>query len=430
MNKKAISVPLCTVGLLSLISGCGSEQTSSSANHVIQLTAWYVEGSATGDETLKLVKEFNETHKNIHVNATYVASNGQNAQKLIAAIAGGNPPDVAEVDSLTIPEYASKGALVDLAPYAKADGVKKSQYIPAVWDSNSYNGDLYAMPWYTDVRFLFWNKTLFQKAGLNPNDPPKTIAQLDKDAAKLTKVNQQGNITQAGFVPWESQGASYYTWAWAFGANFVNKSGKLNLACPKGVQSFVWQQQFAKKYGISRLNAFVSSVPQSIDPFNAGKLAMEINGEFAIATLRQQAPNLKYGVEPIPTVDGKGTTWSGGISWAVPTGSKHPKAAFEFMKWLNQPKQEMEFNKVSTEYPPLISMVKNLGKPGDIIVNQTVDKLAAKLLPETHTRPVTPFGGELWDDLLQAQSNVTNDQSANPKSVLEAIDNKFNAQQQ
>ncbi|MFD1674172.1 ABC transporter substrate-binding protein [Alicyclobacillus fodiniaquatilis] len=425
MNKKALSASLGVIILLASVTGCG---TNSNSGKVTTVNFWYGQGGIGGETYQKLVQEFNATHKNIHVNATFVASSGSIVpQKLITAIAGGKAPDCTELDSFLVPQFAQKGAILDLSQYVKQQGLKQSDFIPAIWQANSFQGDLYAYPHDTDVRFLYWNKDLFKAAGLNPNQPPKTIAQLDADAAKLTIHNAKGQITQAGFIPWGDQG-SFVTWAWAFGASFNQQSdGEINFSSPQSIQSLKWQQSYAKKYGTAKLNAFTSQLQNTgLSPFDAGKEAMTLDGVWNIATLQQDAPHLHYGIEAVPTVDGKGTTWSGGISEVIPKGAKHPQAAAEFLNWLIAPKQMLVWDKATGHDPTRLSMLTNLGTPGHVVVSPAGDKLAAQLLPNTHTRPNSPLNGEIWDGMSSLVSKVTSDPSQNASTDLKAFSNKIN----
>ncbi|GMA60994.1 ABC transporter substrate-binding protein [Alicyclobacillus fastidiosus] len=425
MKKKVFSVSLGILTLCSLVTGCG---TNSGNNHVTTINFWYGQGGIGGTTYEQLIKEFNETHKNIHVIGTFVASSGSIVpQKLITAIAGSKAPDCTELDSFLVPQFAQKGALIDLTPYIQAQGLKKSDFIPAIWQANTFDGHLYAYPHDTDVRFLYWNKDLFKKAGLNPNQPPKTIAQLDQDAAKLTVHNSAGQITQAGFIPWGDQG-SFDTWAWAFGATFnQNSEGEINLADSASIKSLQWQQKYAKEYGIAKLNAFTATLQNTgLSAFDAGKEAMTVDGVWNIATLQQQAPKLQYGVEAVPTVDGQGSTWSGGISEVIPKGAKHPEAAAEFLNWLVAPKQMLIWDKATTHLPTRMSMLKNLGTPGHVVVSPAGDKLSAELLPTTYTRPNSPLNAEIWDGTTSLVSTVTNDTSQNPATALKAFSNKIN----
>lgn len=422
LSGAAVLTSLSTLVFVSPVAQARSQAT--------QITFWFDESGHNQVVMDNLVKKFNATHSDVQVKPVWVAETGSSItpQKLLTAIAGGKSPDATDINSFDVAQFASKGALLDLTPYESANQVSKSQFVPALWTANSYQGKSYALPYDTDVRFLFWNKDMFKKAGLNPNNPPKTIAQIDQDAAKLTIV-KGGKIVQAGFVPWGDQGWMP-TWTWSFGGNFAGPKGTITSATSQAIKALTWQQSYAKKYGISKLNAFTSAVPTGSTAFIAGKEAMTLSGCWDIATIAQQAPHLNYGIETVPTVDGTGTNWSAGFSMAIPRGSSHPKEAFEFISWLDNNTNMMTWAVQTGHYPPRLALLQQIGKPGHIVVSAVADKIAAEALPKTHSLPASPFAPQWWDDLAQAVSHVTNDTTASPAEALKSIDTQINQQVQ
>ena len=144
-------------------------------------------------------------------------------QKLLIAIAGGNPPDLAGNYSFYVAAYADNGALTDLGPMLKAAGFDRNRYIPHYMELGEYRGKTWAVPIVPASIALLTNKRLFKEAGLDPEKPPTTIEELDAYAEKLTKwevtlpsgekivrtgylpdvPDSQKRLIQAGFLPGE-----------------------------------------------------------------------------------------------------------------------------------------------------------------------------------------------------------------------------------
>src|SRR5450432_2042600 len=144
-------------------------------------------------------------------------------QKLLIAIAGGNPPDLAGNYSFYVAAYADGGALMDLGPMLAKSGFDRSAYIEHYMQLGEYRGKTWAVPIVPASIALLTNKRLFKEAGLDPEKPPVTIEELDEYAAKLTKWEvtlpsgekqietgylpnvpaSQKRLVQAGFLPGE-----------------------------------------------------------------------------------------------------------------------------------------------------------------------------------------------------------------------------------
>ena len=110
---------------------------------------------------------------------------GINDDKIIAAIRGGNAPDVAQ--SFTADNtgaFCSSGGWIDLKPYMRAGHIDVSMFPPAVQTYTQFNGTRCALPMLADTYGLYYNKALFKKAGIT--SPPKTMSELTADAKKLT----------------------------------------------------------------------------------------------------------------------------------------------------------------------------------------------------------------------------------------------------
>ena len=142
------------------------------------------------------IAAFEKKYPNVAVDSV----GGINDDKIIAAIRGGNAPDVALWASAdNTGAYCGSGAWIDLAPYIERDKVDVNQFPKAVRYYTQFEGTRCAMPLLSDVYGLYYNKDLLAQAGIS--GPPQTISELDADAKKLTQRNSDGSIAVAGYVP-------------------------------------------------------------------------------------------------------------------------------------------------------------------------------------------------------------------------------------
>ncbi|MFB5190623.1 ABC transporter substrate-binding protein [Alicyclobacillus fastidiosus] len=347
MNRWKLSTGLLSVavvGVSTAVQGCGTTATSSSGSKdssssggVVQLTYWNMWSGQWEQVVQKMVDQFNATHPNIHVNMLAVPS-ASGDQKLLTAIAAGNPPDVFTEWNASIGQFAAKGAVMNLDKFmtGKYAGLKNWFY-PAVTKFGTYDGNLYAMPWTENTFDLYYNKTMLKEAGLNPNDPPTTLAQLWSDQDKEWKFGNGGVVTQMGFYP--SQNFEQLMPVFGLSDTDLYHDGKYDLLNAKAENDMSWIAQY-KKYPYSQVSAFTSGLNSaaggSTDAFDIGKAGFTISGMWEMGQIQQDDPSLDYGVVPIPAAPGgnANATWINGNYNMIPTGSKHPQQAFEFISWL------------------------------------------------------------------------------------------------
>jgi multiple sugar transport system substrate-binding protein len=312
------------------------------------------------------IKEYESLHPNITISTTYIT----NDAKILAAISGGNPPDLIDLGtSIEVGGWGAAGALLPLNSYIKASGLKTSVYVKAAVTAVTEGSNIYGLPFMDFNAGLLYNKKLFAAAGLNPNDPPTTTSQLYSDAVRLTKVNSSGVITQLGFLPaWpgvaNGQTATLETLGWVFGGKWT--SGSSPTASNSGnLAALKWEDSFYQKFGAEKMAAFESSAGAYLtatDPLFSGKLAMSFDGPWVLAWMKSVSPKMvaNIGVEPFPAPPGKpqlaGTSFLDTNPQVIPRGSSNPQAAFNFIKWeTTDPALATTFASTVFNLPQLVS---------------------------------------------------------------------------
>lgn len=440
-TKKYLSLMVVIVFALTImLAGCGGQKTSQSSEGApapqtetsqkkVEVVFWHNMNALTDRQSIEdAVQTFNKEHPNIEVKAVLVPGTETDATKLMTAVAAGEGPDVYYLDRFTVAQRAHAGMLEPLEDYLTQLGTNiddlKSKFFDFAIEEATYKGKLYALPWDTDARVLYYNKKLFKEAGLDPERPPQTISELDEYANKLTKV-QGGKILQIGFIPWRGQGWPY-TWGWVFGGKFYDhETKKFTFADdPKIVASLEWQKTYADKYGIKNIDSFFAAFgdgggAEPVDPFMMGKEAMRIDGNWFLSTLRKFAdPKVcEWGIAPIPYPGGreKDSTWAGGWSLVIPKGAKHPKEAAEFIQWMAT-KGAIKYAKDTAHFSAI--------KEGTLeVVKEDPDqKLFYELLngPNAHSRPVVPVGALVWDELVRARDDALYGKKVPQQALKEA----------
>jgi len=376
-------------------------------------------------ETEKLAEEFNRTHPNIKVVATYVARRARinTSEKLLVAVAAGIAPELTMIGRPSVSQLAFGKSLLCLDEYAKEDGVTAEDFSPAEWEGACWEGHLYSLPFHCGGPVFFWNKDLFQEVGLDPNKPPKTIAELKEYAERLTEYDSQGKIVRAGFIPWLDQGF-LCGWGWIFGGKWYDyETHQLTANHPKNVEALEWILSYTKKYGVHRLDSFASgSGAEMMHHFYAGTLAMGMLGCWECGEIERYAPGLNYGVSapPYPPGGEANSAWTSGPHSAIPRGVKHTKEAWEFAKFLGGSSNAvLNFLKVTHHLSPNAKLQKNP------FFHEGPMGIITKLYfsPQVHNRPCIPEGPLLWEEQMGAMDYVRHEKKT-PKQALDDIQAK------
>lgn len=300
----------------------------------VKIVYWHGWGGDEKKVVEDVVAEFNRTHSNIEVEAVTIFGS---YDKLLTAIAAGTPPDVTSaVWSFQTADLASRGALLPLDKYFQQSRLDSSIYVKPIWDAMHYEGKLYAMPVLANYSMTAYNKDHFKAAGL-PDRGPGTVAELTEWAHKLSQVTR-GRITRLGYLP---SAGNFAVYTHMFGGSLYDSERRAVTPDNPGViKAAEWMRDYYQKYGYVAVQAFQASFGSYAspdNPFFSGKISMQDGwGEWIVNFTKWYAPNFNYGRFPYPTVDGSPgfATWAGSV-WAIPTGSKHPDEAWEFMQWLS-----------------------------------------------------------------------------------------------
>jgi multiple sugar transport system substrate-binding protein len=431
--KKKIALLLAVMlSLVMVLTGCSTSKTSANMGGKT-FTYWYPWGGDSEKWDKWRIGQFEKDNPGYKVNSVYVPPDGGISNgKLMAAITGNNPPDVVmTTDYASAYSLATQGALMSLDDLTKKVGFKDSEIISSFLPLMKYKGQTYLMPQDSNVDMLYINKTLFKQAGLDPNKPPTTIAELDADAAKLSKVSSNGKIQRLGFLPWLDDGNNSFLWGWIFGANYFNPTtNKVELDDPKLTAMYNWMDTYAKTYNPTQIKSFVSGFGGAFSPnhpFFTGQVAMTVNGNYFTNAIKQYAPNLDYEAVPIPAPPGGRTdaTTFGTNVWMIPKNAKNPLAAMKFILYGSQPKilasDINTWRSISVLKSSLTSNSIKWNTNGDPIY-KTIKKIATN--PDSGHPALTSVANEMNTDLQLLRDQVIY-QHANPEPLLKALQSKL-----
>jgi multiple sugar transport system substrate-binding protein len=278
--------------------------------------------------------------------------------KILPALTGSEPPDVLVLSGGDlVKSYAKEGLVTELSDIIKTGGIDLNDFFSAPLMPCKDGEKILCLPWGTDMYALFWNKDMFEAAGLDPNTPPKTMEELAEFADKLTKTDADGNLTQVGFLP--DQGWDHSDlYVRMFGDFWYSPDGKHVTANNQAmIDQMTWQQQFYQKYGGDKVLALSSGWADqymSADyPFYTGKMAMYVDGEWMTGPnfISAFKPEASYGVAPFPPPadhpERANTGVVQGTVAVIPAGAKNKDASAKLLAWMMSPEivaEEFCFN--------------------------------------------------------------------------------------
>jgi multiple sugar transport system substrate-binding protein len=373
-----------------------------------------------------VIKDFETANPDIKVDV----KSGQDDTKMTQAIGAGNGPDVGLSYSTDIVgKFCSSGAWVDLNSYIKRDGVDLTNVNQAARTYTEYGGKRCAMPFLSDAYGIYYNKDMFSQAGIA--GPPKTLDELTEDAKKLTVKNADGSLKTVGFLPL----SDYYENAPAHmapmvGAKWLTDDGKSAVGTdPAWKTLLTWQKSLVDYYGYANLTKFKASLGDEFSADNAfqkGQVAINIDAEFRIAFLKDQAPKLNYGVAPVPTTDPAryGGGYVTGNIIGVSKNAKNPEAAWALIKYLTT--NDAAVTKLG-------NLIKNVPTTNKALADPTLQadpnfKVFLDIFanPNSSTTPPTSSGPAYQETFNQFVTQWQAGKVANLDSGLTDADKKIN----
>jgi multiple sugar transport system substrate-binding protein len=244
------------------------------------------------------------------------------------AIAGQLEDIVATVVQWTT-EFAANGWIADLTP--RLGELDRADWPEASWTASSFKGKIYAVPNRRDNFAIFYNKDLFQAAGISKF--PETIDELVEVGKKLTKDGVSGiSLVGADHPQTTTQFLSFML---MFGNTmFSTDFTKSVMNEPSAAQAAKFYADLVNVHKIAQPTAATDIRDEAAKLWMAGKGAMQLNGPWQLPVIKQQAPSLNYGVGLVPSLPGKPRlSLVSGWDWAISSKTKYPDQAWDLIKF-------------------------------------------------------------------------------------------------
>ncbi len=314
--RRSWRIAIAVLATVVAVSSCGKRESS---RDVIRL--WQFWDLAVIEP---IVAEFERQNPGIDVEVEQLTWKS-GLEKIQAAVASGTQPDVCELGSTWLPRFSYEGVLADLTPVYQAE---RDSFL--MWDSAMRDGRIYGLPWVQGSRALFINRTLFRRAGLDPDSPPRTWSELLNAAAKISSLGTGiygfGQNIGERYVLYKK----FMAFAWGNGGDVFDGNGHVVVNSPQMIEA---------------LEFYLKLVPYSLQEkqevldqyFKTGRLGMQVSGAWNLKNYALEAPDLDYDVAlvPKPAVDhGTHASFAGAEMLVVFKGSTHAEEAVRLARFL------------------------------------------------------------------------------------------------
>ena len=353
--RKILTMTLTLVILSALCFG-----SPALAEEKTKIVFWYLWGGTEGKVIEEAIAAYNAQSDKVVVEGLSVPD----SQKILAAIAAGNGPDVVDDFSNGIGKMASAGVLEPLDDYVEKTGYDLSGFVPAAIDSCRMDGKLYSLPISINLMALYYNKTLLKEAGFE--QAPKTQEEMLEMAIATTKVNSDGTLDVCGFPDFPFV---YYAnnFAAAAGGGWYTPEGQPAPADDEGNKmALELALRYREQFGLDNVMRFRAAGKyfDPTDPFIIGKQTFRVDGPWMGKNVREVLiSDLDYGVTYIPYPQGKPELEGRGLvsssTLFIASNSKNKDAAWDFISWFSSEGGQTYLATKMGSFPSYLSLLSN-----------------------------------------------------------------------
>ncbi|MEO6463515.1 MAG: extracellular solute-binding protein [Candidatus Eisenbacteria bacterium] len=314
---------LTTAIVLLVLAGCGGGGAGKGTGGRQVVVFWQFFPS---EQVEPVLAEFMKQNPDVEVRMEQLTWQS-GLEKITAAVAAGNVPDLCELGSTWFPRFAHQGALADWS-----DSAATLAFDGRAAEMATLRGRMYGVPWLVGTRVLFWNKELFARAGVDTSRAPATWVELNEACRKVHALG--GGVAGYGANSGERYVLfkKFMPYAWGNGGSVLDAGMTTSLFdSPANVGGLEQYLRLAKTVGR------YDRQEQIDDAFIAGRIGATISGSWILRKAPKQAPGLRYGVAlvPMPAADHAGAaSFLGGELLVSFRRSANPSGAWRLARFL------------------------------------------------------------------------------------------------
>jgi multiple sugar transport system substrate-binding protein len=369
-----------------------------------------------------IVDDFRAANPNITVDVT-VSDWDAYWEKLLTGLAGGAAPDVFAMDGPLGNDYQKRDVLLDLTPLVAADGYDLGQLdANAVKQFTTRDGKVFGLPRDLNTTALYYNKAMFDAAGIPYPDDTWDWAKLVEVGKQLTlDKDGDGTVDQWGlYTETTDMENAWSSFVWQAGGDILNADGTATaLDKPESAAGIQFLQDLIWKHKVAADPAIFA---ETGDAFEQGVAAMEINGSWLVPT--HEAAGINLGIAPLPKGAAGRASSVNATGAVIAKTTKSPEAAWELVKYLSSPAAQEKIMALRASVP-VNKEVLSTTYPTSFVGAQVF----ADALTYGHLKPsfagyeefVSILQGELDENVFNAPNKTAADAIASVNDDLNAI---------
>lgn len=431
--KKGFKLVSMLVGIALMavsFSGCGGNTNTSKSNNSQKTDA--IDSTSSGEKIVieifpdlwpdKMMEGLEKAGLADQVEFREVPQN-QYENKIRMMIAGGDIGDLICIDAPNISYYANMGAIEPLNDYW--DGEDFNDLVDSAKSAMQWNDKIWAAPLNESNTVLYYNKEMFEEAGLTPAetlDDAWSFEQLLDAAKKLTKKDANGNITQYGILPTmftpnnRNEGMTYtqMLWTWWAGSEVISPDGTTAKGYFDSEESKRALQYFYDLHNTYK----VAPTEDMQSGFAGGKIAMWINGPWMTNVWEADFPEFmdKWGAMPLPH-DKAYASGAGSWNIAITKQCKNKELAYKVLQALTGKEGTKSYCTKTKNIPARKSILESepMFNEGHLwgIIN-------AQVMNNSKARPVTPVYPQISEALMDCYNALAFGEDVD-KAMEEAV---------
>lgn len=281
-----------------------------------------------------MIADFNKSQSDVQVESIFAGGYKEAMDKSQTAFLSGSPPELAVLDAPNLFTLLDIDAIVPVDEYVQKEGgdAYLSTFIEAFLKIGQYQGKLWSVPWQRSTPVLYYNKDFFRQAGLDPNSPPATWAELESYSQKLAMKDANGNTTRWGvMIPNDY---------WIFKPLLLQAGGTGDSE--DGTQIVIDDKynrvvyEWLNRLAAQGVTPGIARWSQSVTDFASGATAMLYNSTGALTYIRNNT-KFDFGTAFLPKKDRQVAIEGGGNFFIFKTTPRRQAAAWEVVKWMTRP---------------------------------------------------------------------------------------------
>lgn len=345
------------------------------------ITVW-----AMGEEGLNLEQItpwFEQENPNIKVRVVQIPWNLA-YDKMITAVAGGTAPDLAQVGTTWMAAFAAMGALLPLDEFVeRSETVSADLFFPGSWSTGKVGAVVYGIPWYVDVRVLYYRTDILQAAGFE--QPPATWEELFRVGQALAEKGDYG-------LALSSHWQEFLPFVWQAGGRVLDETfTEPRVTEPEFIE--------ALEFFVSLFQAGIAPIGETIDLFEAfrtGFYPMFFSGPWMVELISQRLPDIegKWSISLMPQKATR-ASFVGGSNWAIFSGTRYPEECWRFIEFMSRTDVQVEWHRILKALPAVRQAWQD-----PLLAEAPLLQIFAAQLEEAVAPPATPA----WEEIAQALS--------------------------